>query len=621
VRAYSRKYGGRPQAPARYATCMADIFELLAERWNPANDYTTRPVEWIAERTGEFAWSQQRKICESVVNNRYTAVHSAHDLGKSFIASRIGTWWMDVHPTGEAFLVSTAPTAAQVSAILWREISKAHTKAQLQGRINRAGYPQWYVGSELIGYGRKPADYEESAFQGIHARYPLIIIDEACGVAKHLFNAVDALATNENARVLAIGNPDDPGSHFASICKPDSDWNVIHLDGLRSPNLTKERIIGHRSDGFGYANPRYPLLWALMRAEQIPFSTEEVPWEIRDLLVSELWIEERIRRWAGLSKTAHIDYAPDELEEIVRRRCAASPLFASKVRGIFPSAGTTGVIPLGWVQQAINRWHDVFDRDDGSVAVSLLARTPGRKILGVDVARGGEDETAVSTRYGNIVERIDRMRLADTMETVDFVAPLLNEPHSIAVVDVIGIGAGVYDRLRQMHAQGLIRGSAIPFNAGASSSRSDAIGQMRFRNDRAAAWWRFRELLDPSRGSNICLPDDERLIEELVAVKYEHHVGGIIKIESKDEIKKRLGRSTDTADSVIQSFWIEGQHANIEGVEWGASGQSGGVVRYAGYDAFTDKDLAVTPGFGGSGSNFTVRDFSGNSNPDNGWDL
>lgn len=577
-----------------------DLGKQLADRWETPDDWSADPVGWCRERGGEHTWSGQSAIAESVVRNRYTAVHSAHDLGKSKISANISTWWIDTHPPGTAFVVSTAPTAAQVSAILWREIAKMHKKVGAPGKINRAGYPQWFVGPELVGYGRKPADYEESAFQGIHAMFVLIIIDEACGVAKHLFDAVDALATNEQARVLAIGNPDDPGSHFASICKPGSDWNVIHLDGLRSPNMTKERIIGYRRDGFGYANPRYPLLHALMEAERIPYSTEETPEDLRPLLISELWIEERIRRWAGVPKDAHLAYDPATLRELVQRRCASSPIFQAKVRGVFPSAGSEGVIPLGWVELAMNRWHDVMDTSDG-LAPSLKATLPGRKVIGVDVARGGEDETAIAVRYGSLVESIERYRQADTMETADTAAAYLHEPGAIAVVDVVGIGAGVYDALRRMKRDGIIQGRSIPFTASAQSGGRDAIGEFRFRNDRSRAWWRMRELLDPSRGSQIALPDDERLKEELVAPRYKHHVGGIIVVESKEDIAKRLGRSTDSADAVVQAFWIEGKAELPEVAEYTDKASPGDVVRWEGYDPFRDSDMMAGPGVLGHG--------------------
>lgn len=599
---------------------MTDLREL-ADRWATPTDYRSDPVRWCAEKGGEFMYSSQVEILESVRDVRYTAVHSAHDMGKSKTAANAITWWIDSHAPGEAFVVSTAPTAAQVSAILWREITRMASKTGAPGKINRAGYPQWVInenGVGLVGYGRKPADYEESAFQGIHELYVLIVIDEACGVAAHLFDAVDALATNEYARVLAIGNPDDPGSHFASICKPGSGWNVIHLDGLRSPNMTKRRVIGTKADGYGYANPKHPYLMALMEAEGIPYSTELVPDELRPLLLSELWVEERIKRWAGVPEASFLAYEAAEgervssqLKELVRRRCASSPIFQAKVRGIFPNAGTEGVIPLGWVQLAVNRWHDLMDTDDGR-APSERATQSGAKIIGVDVARGGEDETAIAVRYGSLITEIHRFRQADTMETADSAAAFLHEPGSVAVVDVIGIGAGVYDSLRRMRAKGLIVGRAVTFNASASTPGVDSIGEFRFRNDRSAAWWRMRELLDPSRGSQIALPDDERLIEELVAPKYKHHVGGIIVVETKEEIKKKLGRSTDTADAVIQAFWAQSS-AEAPEVQEFVSG-SHDVIRHHGYDPFTDQDLYVGPGILGGGWGNAPR------KPE-GWDL
>ena len=581
------------------SSSQAQPFAALAERYNPESNYVTRPIAWVRDRTKGFLTRAQREIARSVATNRYTAAYSAHDLGKSFIAANIITWWIDSHPPGEAFVVSTAPTAAQVSAIMWREVGKLHTKHKLPGRINRAGYPTWYIGGQLIGYGRKPADYEQSAFQGIHERYVLVVIDEACGVQADLFDQVDALVTNEDCRVLAIGNPDHPGSHFAEVCKPGSIWNVIHLDGLRSPNMTRDAIIGDDEEA-----PAFPLVAALMRHEGLPFSDEKVPLKLRPLLISPLWVEERIRTWCGLPATAHIDMAPDELAEVVARRCESSPIFTAKVRGNFPLESSDGVIPLGWVQRAVERWHDAMD-GRGDAPIWERAAGPGRKVVGVDVAYGGEDETIIAERYSNIISKLHAYRVADTMEIADNVAPFLQEPKALAIVDGIGVGAGVYDALRRYAREGTIQGSAHAFIAGAQSHRKDITGQFRFRNDRSAAWWHMRELLDPSRGSNICIPDDERLIHELSCLQYEIHVNAIIQVEGKDKARKRLGRSTDRADAVIQAFWVDAMPGELMVSEWGdMSGDGAKPVRYGGYDPFGDEDLAARPGFGGTGSDF-----------------
>lgn len=569
---------------------MTSILNDLASRFDDEEGYLYRPVQWVKDKADEYPWGLQREVLESVRDNRYTAVPSCHDSGKSFIAARTIGWWMDSHPVGSAFVVSTAPTAAQVSAILWRELNRLHERASLRGRINRAGYPQWYMGNELVGYGRKPSDYDESAFQGIHSEYPLIIIDEAGGIKKHLFDAVDALATNENARVLAIGNPDDPGSHFASICKPDSVWNTIQIDGLRTPNFCREIVIGNDPD-----RPRYPLVAALMAGEGVPFNTEDVPPSIRPMLLSPLWVEERIMGWAGVDKNAPARMGMAELASHVVSRCATSALFQAKVRGIFPDTNSTGVLPLGWVQQAVNRWNDW--REAGGKSQD------GRRVLGVDPAYNGTegDETAITIRQGRVAEQLLRFRDMDTIDTADTASRWLHVPGCVAVVDVIGIGAGVVDTLRKYRREGKIQAEIVPFVAGAQSSRWDKIGALRFRNDRAAAWWHFRELLDPSRGSNICIPDDEKLIQELTSVKVQNQEGGILKIESKEEIRKRIGRSTDSADSLIQAFWVSGDifsDGPESDIKWKPTAtvqerQQHTVYSYNGYDPFTDEDMGI----------------------------
>lgn len=267
------------------------VLARVADRLDGETEYRHDPVGWVTDKLGEHLWSKQRAIAESVRDHPLTAVHSAHDLGKSFIASRLAAWWLDSHPHNEAFVVSTAPTFPQVRAILWREIGRAHRKGDLPGRVNQT---EWFIGDEIVGYGRKPADYDPAAFQGIHARYVLVIIDEACGVPKEIWDAVDSIATNADARILAIGNPDDPSSHFATVCKPGSGWNVIHLDGLESPN----------------------------------FTGEPVPADLSVMLLSKEWVEDKKARWGE-----------------------GSSLYVAKVRGVFPEDAEDGVVPLSWVRR------------------------------------------------------------------------------------------------------------------------------------------------------------------------------------------------------------------------------------------------------------------------------
>ena len=139
-----------PPDPLAYAADLLDP---------PEDPYLHDPDGWTRTRLGEHTTDDQITIMRSVVDHRYVAVPSCHDVGKSFSAARITAWWLDVHPPGEAFVVTTAPTAAQVSGILWREIGKAHRKGKLKGYVTGANEWKlhWGVGreqtTELVAVG------------------------------------------------------------------------------------------------------------------------------------------------------------------------------------------------------------------------------------------------------------------------------------------------------------------------------------------------------------------------------------------------------------------------------------------------------------------------------------
>jgi hypothetical protein len=125
-----------------------------------------------------------------------------------------------------------------------------------------------------------------------------VIIDEACGVPGQIFDAVEAITTNADARILAIGNPDDPNTHFAKVCQPGSGWNVIRISAFDTPNFTRERV----------------------------------PGDLRELLVSAEWVEDATKRWG-------VD----------------SPLYRAKVEGEFPETSANTLIPVSWILAAQDR--------------------------------------------------------------------------------------------------------------------------------------------------------------------------------------------------------------------------------------------------------------------------
>lgn len=470
---------------------MADAFERsLRDRFDPTREAgKDDPVVWLRDRLDEFAWSKQREIMRSVQDHQRTAVPSCHGPGKSHIASRVICRFIDIHEPGTAFVVTTAPRAHQVRAILWRYIRRAHKKAGLPGVILQGQIPEWKIDGELVGFGRKPADMDADTLQGLHEYRLLIVFDEACGIGADLYTAAESLMTNDGCHWLCIGNPDDNSSFFHKICTTEPGWNVIPISAMDTPAITGE----------------------------------EVPPEVADRLVSKKWIDDKKLRWGE-----------------------TSPLYQSKVLGQWVDA-PDGLIPLSWARSAVARWHAYQDRLDRLTG----HEPPGRRVIGVDPAWLGQDMTAIVVRQGPVILSAKTYAKLDTQQVASLVAAELRTRDAVAVVDVIGVGAGVVDALR---AAGQ---NVIAFNGSAGTRRRDHTGTWRFPNCRSAAWYNLREVLDPIHGGVLCLPDNDELIADITTPTYGPAAGGMLKVEPKDAVKARIGRSPDLGDALCYSLWTD----------------------------------------------------------------
>ena len=111
-------------------------------------------------------------------------------------------------------------------------------------------------------------------------------------------------------------------------------------------------------------------------------------------------------------------------------------------------------------------------------------------------------------------------------------------------VDVIGIGAAVYDLCRQA---GL---NVQPVNFAKGVKKRDRTGVLRFANMRAWSYWSLREALDPDLGDDVCLPPDPELLADLTAPRWSHGVSGVL-VEPKEDIIERIGRSPDLGDACV----------------------------------------------------------------------
>jgi hypothetical protein len=193
------------------------------------------------------------------------------------------------------------------------------------------------------------------------------------------------------------------------------------------------------------------------------------------------------------------------------------------------------VIPTEWVRLAQARWKERSQPDTPLTA------------LGVDVARGGKDEMVIAPRYDNWFASLQKhpgKATPDGQATAGLVIAALDGREATVNIDVIGVGTSPYDLLRQMG----VRVNGINFGEG--SNARDKSGRLSLANVRAEAYWRMREVLDPVDGDDIALPPDSVLLADLCTPKWKPTLRGIL-VESKEDIKKRLGRSPDYGDAVV----------------------------------------------------------------------
>ena len=199
------------------------------------------------------------------------------------------------------------------------------------------------------------------------------------------------------------------------------------------------------------------------------------------------------------------------------------------------------VIPTAWIIAAEQRW---LEREKPKL--DMLA-------LGVDVARGGDDKTVLAPLYGNYFDELEIYQGVETPDgyaVEDKVVKAVGDHSPKVGVDVIGIGASAYDLLKVYR-----NFETIAVNNSKSTHATDKSNKYGFVNVRAESWWKLREALDPVNGDDVALPPSRSLRNDLRAPRYKIRSGKYV-IESKEDIKKRIGRSPDEGDAVVEAWYV-----------------------------------------------------------------
>lgn len=466
-------------------------------------------IRFVTERLRQRPWSKQQQIMRSVAENRRTLVRSCTGAGKTKTAADAALAWLYTGPY--RCVVTTAPTARQVKELLWKEIRKSMSAAELIG-LPLGGQippmaPELRLDDDWLAIGFSSSD--EVNFQGWHSPGgTLFILDEAMGVKAPIWDAIKATLTGPWDRLLAIANPTSPEGAFYELHKePDSPGSMlkIQVSAFDTPNVKAGRVV--------------------------------VPG-----LTSREWIEERRSEWGE-----------------------SSPLWKARVLGEFPESGDQVLVPIPWIEAAIERGkRRAMGVVDGNDVNSLIVKSraeglpkpiKGVRAIGLDVARYGNDKTVMAiAEFGEHAVAVGKLAKAqgrNTQEVAGWTRLAAAATSAEAIrVDGDGLGAGVVDALE-----------ADTVEAGPLKGLVDMRGGMRamdagrFFNARTEWAFSFREALRPDADIPLELPDDSALMFQATSIRYKVAADGRIQLESKDDWRERTGKSSpDELDAVVMAL-------------------------------------------------------------------
>lgn len=367
------------------------------------------------------------------------------------------------------------------------------------------------VPGKTIEFGSCPSAGDERKYQG--RPKDLLVIDEATNFLRsqveYLMGWVRTTDPRQKCQTLLTFNPPET---------PDQQWILEYFSPWLDPQHPLPAEFGE-------------VRWfARVEGEDIEVERPEpfVHEGERIVPYSKTFILSRVTDNPYLLRTNYVRQL-QALAEPMRSRLLYADFRAAMVDSPLQ------VCPSEWVDEAMRRWTDRVPKPD---MVSL----------GVDVARGGADDTVIARRHAGLW--FDRPLIYPGKSTPDgpsVAALVVSAARGGAPVhiDAIGVGASPFDFLKQNY-----RGPVVGVNVATAAPGSDKSGTFTFANLRSYLWWRMREALDPANDTGIALPPDPRLRKELCAARWQLR-GRVVYVESRDDLIKRIGVSPDLASAYI----------------------------------------------------------------------
>ena len=456
--------------------------------------FRANPNKFAKHVLGVEPWGKQRDILSAIAHNRKVAVRSCNGAGKTFTAAVAVLWWLMSYDN--AIVITTAPSERQVKELLWREIRQLYMPRRdtIGGKLTRTRLD---FASNRYAYGF--STNTEDRFQGFHSGNILVIVDEASGVDEFIYYAISGILTTQNAKLLLIGNPHGlAGTFYDAFHKNRKGYHTVHISAFDTPAFTEAGITANNIADMEYPDP----VDEETDDDEQPHPT---PHKIPLGLSTPLW-----------ALSTFNEYGPQ------------SSVFQTRVLGDFPSQANDTLIALRDIESAVKRPH-VVQPDD-------------KPIVGLDIARFGDDKTVIIVRHGMRVLHIEELRKSDLVNTTGRVITVADEfKVRHVMIDEVGIGAGVLDTLKQDK-----KFITTGINGGSRSDDPNKYGNLRAQI--------FDGLRQRFADGQISIPNDPELISQLASLTYRYNARGQLLLESKEIIKGHGRQSPDKADALAYAF-------------------------------------------------------------------
>lgn len=500
--------------------------------------YRRLPVHFGQQVLGHTYWSLQRYYLWALMRHRFLALRSCRKSSKTFTSADAVAWKM---ATSKTICVTTSATANQVREILWGRLRTTFTEARsrLPGEMMTTSWrigPDWYaIGisvnrpENILGFH---AGVDMDGFEEAHPAEQDDWLTESgdVGDLAEMAREARARATYEGSDLFFLLD-EAPGIDASIIDNLQGSWNgdrvfvVLQGNPTMALDAKHEFAAAHREKG---------------RFHRIHISACEFDPKLDDCgadrcfhgvppkFCAPEWIEQRKKAWGE-----------------------DSALYRSHVLGLFSGQiNEREIIPRRALEAALAREFE----DPGTAQV---------RHVGVDIARQGSDQSVAVLWVNGRLSAVHEWRSPDLMATVGVILQLAVawaapgttfEARNIHL-DMTGLGAGVYDRLRQLgwYVDG------VDFGSKARQSWPRLNGQLQFANMRTEMAWTLRRALEEGIAQVPRQYEDVWRQAGWISYEFTERAAGTLLwvAESKDELREKFGRSPDHLDAAMLG-WARG---------------------------------------------------------------